>query len=116
MKCDVLVERAEQRNPVANQNRNGRDNKLVDQPSAKETLNCPAAIDVQVLRPRLGKLLHKCVRRGGPPFDGPGDVVRNGDRLTAQDDHGLVLVGPLAEGPHLLERPPAHDEDVRPKP
>ena len=108
---DIVLQRAKEWNPRSDQHRDARDDEPLNEPRLKKPLNRYSAIDVDMFEATSGEqqhdlawsarqVLNDCTRR------------RGGERATAEDEHGLLGVGPRIKGQDRFECISADDQRV----
>jgi hypothetical protein len=109
---DVVRKWSEQRDAGADKDGNLRDDQLVNQALAKETLDGLPAINVQVPESTFRETPDYFPWRRRHNLDPARDGVGDFYVPTAENDHGHFAVRPRAEGQRQLVGAPPHDDRI----
>src|SRR5690349_8021796 len=100
---NVLLERAEERNSVADQDRNMSDRDSLNEPVAQESLNCDSTVDIEMPRSLRSKLRDDFGWSACHLFDRVLSDWRQIESAVAQYDNALRAIRPLGQGEDGLE-------------
>src|SRR5580658_7505869 len=101
----------EERDPAADEDRDPGDDEALNEAGPKEVLDGDTAVDIEVAQPAIGQRRHALLGRSRHPLD-DSTRRRRGERPAAQDEDGLVAIGPSLESQHRIIGVPADHQGV----
>jgi hypothetical protein len=112
MEEDVVWQRAEERDAVADEDRDTSDDEAFDEACAQEALNGDAAVDVEIVEAASSEIRDDLDRRTGHLLDDRATHYGKINGSTAEDDYPLFAIGPVWQGQYGLKSIAADDERI----